>query len=447
MKYNNLTLALLSITLAAFSPCSIARQTLLDVYYDAVDSDPQIRSDYSLFQAEVENHEQSTGQLLPAIKLSGELARNREDVTTSGVGTSGLTYFDSNQLELKISQPLYRKDISTDIDASEAVSLAAEYEYKAAVQDLIMRVTRRYLAVLAARNDLDYLNTEKKAIQEQLNNARKRHNAGINTNADLFEAQATYDLAIAQVIVAESNLFDAKAALEEITSHTYPGLNDLKNKFIPVFDGPDNIEHWMSIAEENNPELIAARYRVASLQSEVSKSSSGHYPKLDLVARYANIESGGRFGDSETDDQSIALQLEIPIYEGGRVNAKVRESHNRLNSEKAQLTKTHRQIKREINKTFQSVHSTINRINALKQAVTSANSALSAIQSGYNAGSRTSSDILDARRELYKAKRDYLQEQYKYVVSYLELKQLAGNLSTADIEQVSSWFDQARQHH
>lgn len=439
MYYNKLA-QLFTVFVTTVPAYVAASTTLLDVYSDALNNDPELKAEHALTQAEVERREAASGSLLPSVTLSGEIARNREDVETTGIGTQGLSYFDSNQLELTLKQPLYRKDIYADVDARRASSLAAEYDYRSTAHELIMRVTRQYLAVLAARNDLEYIETEKNAIDEQLQNARKRHKAGISTNADLYEAQASYDLAIAQVIVAESNLFDANASLEEITDRQYGDLSDLKDDFTPGFTGPAELQYWIDAAERGNPQLTASRYRIATLQHEVERSSAGHYPRLDIVAKYSSSETGGRFGDSNIDDQSIALQLEVPIYEGGKVNAQVRESISRLDAEKEKLTKIHRQITREISKAFKSTQSTINRVSALKQAVKSAESALSAIKSGYKAGSRTSSDILDAQQALFKAKRDYMQEQYKYILSYLELKQLAGSISIDDVKHVSQWF-------
>ena len=439
----NVTAFLLAATAMLLSvESALAKSTLMDVYLDAVDNDPEIRAEYALYQAQISNQDKTSGNLLPSVILTGEIARNREDVETGSgaTGTSGLTYFDSNLLALTIKQPLYRKDIFSDIDIQQAKTRVAEYEYRNAEHEFIMRIVQRYLAVLASRNELHYLNTEKNAINEQLANTKKRYKAGINTNADLYEAQATFDLAAAQVIVAETNIFDANAALEEVTNKTYVDITDLQHNFKPVYDGPADIAHWIETANDKNPELIASRYRVESLRYELERASAGHYPKLDLVAKYSNEDTGGRFGESETDDQSISLQLEFPIYEGGKVSAGIRESNSRLNAEQEYFTRTHRLVKREISKAFKSVSSTVNRVNALEQAVKSADAALSAIKSGYKAGSRTSSDVLDAQKELFKARRDHFQEQYKYVVSYLKLKQLAGTLSSDDVKHVTSWF-------
>ena len=176
------------------------------------------------------------------------------------------------------------------MDVQHSKTLAAEYEYRNAEQEFIMRIVQRYLAVLAARNELHYLNAEKDAISVQLANARKRYKAGINTNADLYEAQASYDLAAAQVIVAETNLYDANAALEEVTNKSYSDIADLHQSFSPVYDGPDDIAQWIETAKDNNPELVASRYHVESLRHELERSGAGHYPKLDLVAKYFSYQ-------------------------------------------------------------------------------------------------------------------------------------------------------------
>lgn len=160
-----------------------------------------------------------------------------------------------------------------------------------------------------------------------------------------------------------------------------------------------------------------------------------------MVAKYRTEESGGRFGDSDTDDASIGLELVFPIYKGGQVSSKVRSANLELNEARYQLTKTHRAVMREIRKSHRTVNTSLNRISARKRAVESADTALTMIKKSYQVGTRTSTDVLDAQREVFLAQRDYLADKYDYIINYLQLKNLIGTLVADDLEAMADWFE------
>ena len=159
-----------------------------------------------------------------------------------------------------------------------------------------------------------------------------------------------------------------------------------------------------------------------------------------MVAKYRAEDTGGRFGESVTDDKSIGLELSIPIYKGGQTSSKVHSAQLELDEAKYRLMKTHRAVIRETRKSYRSITTSINRINALKQAVASAESALTMIKKGYKVGTRTSADVLSAQREVFKARRDYSADKYNYTINYLQLKNLTGTLTRDELVIINKWF-------
>ena len=434
-----LSLVLITTPLVA---AAVAADTPLSIYRLAEKNDAEIQAAYAALMAERETRNQSKGALLPSLVLTGEVAANREDVETSGVGTSGESSYSSHDLALTLRQPVYRKELFTDLDITDSKILVAEAEYKAAQQDLISRVLVRFFEALAARDNLDFSLSEKKSIEEQLEYTGKRYKVGKSTITDYLEAQAAFDLANAQVIAAQDLVKDTLDAIREITGVPPKELAPLGNKFKPITPQPLDANHWVAEAENKNPTLIAARYQVQTASYEVSRFKSGHYPRFDVVARYGTEETGGYFGDRNIDDASIALQLEFPIYSGGQVSSRVREAISRKQEAKDEMLGTHRSVIRETNKVFRNTITEMNRIKALHTAVKSTETALKSIKAGYNAGTRTNVDILRAQRELYKARLDYSASKYKYVSNYFQLKNITGNLSEEDIEIINAWFDQ-----
>lgn len=436
-------LQLLGLVLTAFAGVvSAETDTPLSIYQLAEKNDAQILAAFSALTAERETKRQSVGALLPSLALDGEVATNRENVEgTNTVGNTGDKTFSSYDVALTLRQPVFRKDLFTELSITDSNILVAEAEYRAAQQDLITRVLQRFFEALAASDNLDFSISERDSIEEQLEFTRKRYKAGRSTVTDFLEAQAAFDLADAQVIAAQDLLKDSLDAIKEMTGVTPKPLAPLGNRFKPVTPDPLDSKHWVKEAEDKNPTLIAARYQVQVASHEVTRFKAGHYPKFDVVARYGTEETGGYLGDRTTDDASIALQLEFPIYSGGQVSSRVREALSRKQEAKDELLGTQRSVIRETNKVFRNTITAMNRIKALSAAVKSTETALESIKAGYKAGTRTNLDVLRAQRELYKARLDYSASKYEYVANYFQLKNITGNLSEDDIQIINAWFD------
>jgi len=425
------------------SACVVSAETdtPLSIYQLAEQNDAEILAAFASLKADRETRKQSTGALLPSLVFTAEAAANREDVETNGVGASGDTSFSSHDLTLTLKQPLYRKDLFTDLDITDSKILVAEAEYQAAQQDLITRVLQRFFEALAAGDNLEFSVAERDAIKEQLQLTKKLYKVGKTTVTDYLEAQAAFDLSDAQVIAAQDLVKDTLDGIKEITGVTPKALAPLGNKFKPITPEPLDSSHWVAEAEDKNPTLIAARYQIQTSGYEVERFKAGHYPKFDVFASYRNEESGGRFGDSTTDDAQIGVQLEFPIYTGGQVSSRVREAINRKEQAQDELLGTLRSVVRETNKVFRNTITAMNRIKALSVAVKSTEAALKSIRAGYKAGTRTNADLLRAQRELYKARLDYAASKYEYTANYFQLKNITGNLSKDDVQIINAWFD------
>lgn len=432
-----------STALAADENPAASAETPLQIYDIAIENDPSLSIANALFQVKQENKSLTRGGMYPEIDLTTQIARNREDVETTGVGTVGIpgvTYYDSHRVQLELKQALYSKAKFSKIDIADAEYMIAESEYKMAHQDMIMRVATTYFEVLSAQDNLDFAHAEKLAITKQLEIIKQRYKVGKSTKTDLLEVQASHDLAYAEVLLAQDDYKDALEGLTQLTGRSHSKIARLSPDFIPTKLEPAELQHWIDIAEKNNLQIQAERFSIQTNKHEIEQQKSGHYPTLDLVAKYRIEESGGRFGESNTDDQSIGLELDIPIYNGGQVNSRIRSSHLKLEESRFLLQKTQRKVIRQTQKAYRAITNSISRINALKQALISAEAALESITKGYKAGARTPADVLDAQRELFKTKRDYSADRYNYALNYLQIKNIAGLLNKDDLSNINQWF-------
>ena len=416
-------------------PVSVHATNLDDIYQLAVTNDPQFRAAYSTYQAELTAKPQARSLLLPSVSFSADISEN-----SSESNLSGKSDFQSNGYKLSLSQPVFHYNYFVQLgQANESIKKAAS-EYSAAQQELILRVAQRYMDVLAASDNLEFARSEKKAIARQLEQARKRFEVGLIAITDVHEAQAVYDLANAQEIAAENQVSSKQEALGEITGQYHEPLTPLGKKLPLLTPDPANLESWTEVALKQNLQLRAVKNAAKIAQEDIKRLRSGHYPTLDLVASRNHSDVGGGFGARETDTDSIALQFSLPLYQGGLVSSQVKEAAHLYQKAKEIMEQQRRATLRQTRDAYRGVLTDISRVKALKQATVSTQSAVEATEAGFEVGTRTIVDVLVSQRELFRAKRDYAQTRYDYLLNTLRLKQAAGTLSPEDLTNINQWI-------
>ena len=425
-----------------FSPRAVAAADLLDVYHLAQANDPQIRAAEAAYRAALEKRPQSRAQLLPSISVSADVSRERQDITNStGFYTDNTYYSTTKGYLLSLNQPLFHNDYWVQLRQSDAVVAQAEAQYKAAQQDLIARAVIRYFAVLEAQDNLRFATAEKEANERQLEQTRQRFDVGLIAITDVHDAQAAYDLSAAQEIDAQNQLTSALEAMNELIGVQKESFAPLAEKTPLIAPDPADIDQWSETAMQRNFQLLASELQLKIATDEVDLRSSGHFPTLDLNARYGNSDyGGGSFGGRDVEDAVVGVELVIPIYQGGGVSASVREAAELREQAREQLEQQRRATLRQARDAYLTVISTIKRVTALQQAVISAQSALEANEAGLEVGTRTSVDVLLVRSRKFGADRDHAKARYDYILNSLRLKLAAGILAEDDLEKVNAWF-------
>ena len=411
---------------------------LLSVYQSALANDPQFRAAQSEYKAQLESKSQSSSQLYPSISLSANYTDNDEKIENSSTTRYKYT---SKGYNLSLVQPLYRQANFVGLSQANALVAQAQATLDSAKQDLILRVATRYFAVLAAEDDLSFAMAERTAIQQQLVQTQQRYKVGLIAITDVQEAQARFDQAVARAIVAENAVAISRESLREITAADVGQLAPLSNTHPLLSPNPADINQWVSKALSQNSLLTAAKASVEVAREEVSKQRAGHFPSLDLVANhsYGNY-GGGQFGKRDVEDNTVSLQLNVPLFQGGLVSSLTRAASFRLQEAKEKLEQQTRATEKQTRNSYLSVIANISQVTALKQALASSQVALKATQAGFEVGTRTAVDVLDSQRGRYLALRDYAQVRYNYVLETLRLKQAAGTLSEMDIQQLNPWL-------
>lgn len=419
---------------------------LLDVYREAERNDPRFRAATATYRAAQERLPQARAGLLPLIGATADTTRNDNRVRTeAGIVSrpAGRASFDSKGYTLSLTQPVYNAAAFAGLRRAGAEVRRAEAEFAAARQALVTRAAEAYFQVLAARDGLALAEAERAAIARQLEVAEARLEVGLATITDVHDARARYEFAAAQLIEAENVLADRREALRELTGTAPAALAPLVELPLTTPEPPE-IERWIETAARQNLAVAAAREAVEIAREEVRRQRAGHYPTLDIVGSRTHTDDEGSVARPDvrvrTDSEAIGLELNVPIFQGGLVNARTAEAAQLLAAAEQELEATARAVERATRASYLGAASGAARVQALTQSVIASESALEAKREGFEAGINTNIDVLDASRDLFRARRDLAAARYDYVLNLLRLKQSAGTLSEADLMAVNNWL-------
>jgi outer membrane protein len=451
----------LTLTLAALavSPRGEAA-SLLEVYQQALQSDPLIHEAEALRLAAQEAEPQARGFLLPQVNATGTWTSGTQDGSSLEVSPTGeaavLPFeveFEGTEWSLGLRQTIFRWDQFIGMRQADKIVARADVAYEAAQQDLMIRVVQRYFDVLAAEDRLTSIHADRQAIARQLEQARQRFEVGLIAITDVQESQAAYDQAVAAEIAAQRELATARELLREITGERVQQLAAPTDKFPLPAPNPAEMEAWIELAMEQNLNLLAARFDEKIARDEISFRRSGHYPTVDLVASRGSSDTtadasrgGGPLfpADELRNNEFVGIEVTVPLFSGGRTSSRVREAVYLHRAEMEQLQRIARETERATRDAYLGVLSEISRVNALEQAVRSSRTALEATQAGFDVGTRTIVDVLESQRALYQAITNYYQSRYDYVLNVLRLKQAAGTLQVQDLEQIDRWLEERK---
>lgn len=429
--------------LAGFAlPGVSSAETLIEAYRLARQSDPKFRAAQFDARANGTAHDQAVAGLLPTVKYESTSVGSRQRVLSSNnpIFGPGVSNFPTDTWTLSVSQPLFRMDLIERYKQVQAVVKQAQFTVLAAEQDLMLRTTSAYLAVLAAEDGLTLAKAERTTVARSQELARERLKMGLGTITNLHDASARYAVTQAREIEAENKLSDAQQALKEITGKLVVRYQALRPQFQPVTPEPQNMDRWVETAYEQNLGLRARSEAVEVARQEVERQRAGHWPSVNLLASRNRNDSGSTLfgGGSAVKTDTLTLQVSVPIYQGGLINAVTEEAAFRYQKSQEEREQERRAVERQTRAAYQGAISGQSLVQALTQSVISQQSALEAKEEGFKSGVFPLLPVLDAQRDLFLAKRDYSQSRYDYLVNSLKLKQAAGTLSETDLESINA---------
>lgn len=443
MKFSLRTLCA-AMAMTAASSAAYA-DNLEQIYQQALVNDPIVLQAKAQRDAMYAKVDESRAPLLPTISANVGFGQSWTDTNNDQHGTYSVNGFNGG---VSLNQVIYNHGAWVGLNLAELGASQADAAYGATMQDLIVRVTKAYFAVLAAKDSYEFQGAEVRAIERQLEQTKQRFTVGLTAITDVHEAQAQYDLARAQQILAKNTLANSYETLQEITGVHYQDVDVLDTqRFSPSQPVPANTTEWIKIAEDKSIPLLIQRIGKNIAKEQITLAKSGHMPSLNFTAGYnSNFDRSVSNGapdqvQAQINDQgtgSVGINLHVPIFEGLGTSSKVDQAQYLFVEANAKLDQTFRATEKNIRNSFNNVNASISSIKAYEQSVISAESALKATQASFEVGTRTIVDVLNSTRDLYNAKRQLSDARYGYINSILALKQAAGTLTEQDIKTINA---------
>lgn len=416
---------------------------LLPAYEAALANDPAYRAAVQENEAGQEYKVLGRSHLLPSLTGSYSTSKNQGDVTTAtlfGDRTEPRKY-TSLAASIQLRQPLLHLEGMARYRQGIAQTSASDAQFVVRSQDLIVRLVSLYASAKYAEDQLAQAIAQRDAFAEQRQSNVRLFQRGEGTRTEVLETQAKFDLSEAQVLEARDNLTNSRNALAAMVGQDIDQLDQLVEDFRVKPLQPASFEAWKELALANNPEVLAQRYAVEVASEEINKARAGHAPRLDLIASVSNSKSDtSSTFNQDTNNRSIGVQLNIPLYAGGAVNAATRQTVANHEKAKADLDAKTSQVMVELRKQYNLTQSSVLRIDAAAKSLSSALLLVDATQKSVKGGQRTNLDVLNAQQQLFEARRDLALSRYNYLLGYLRLRYSAGTLVRADLQDVAGYF-------
>ncbi len=443
---------------ASLTAFNAAAADLKDVYTRALTSDPLIREAEANRLATRESKPQAVATLLPQIAANANYRDNEsvgsqtflqeQDDGTVTIGTAeSETEGTREAWNVELRQSIFRWQNWAELKRANVEGAQAEAEYVVAQQDLILRTAEAYFNVLAAQDTLEAAQAAHDAIGRQLEQSEKRFEVGLIAVTDVQDAKAAYDSATAALIQGKRNLANAGELLRELTGDAWDVLEKPGNDMPLTGPNPASPEDWVKLALDQNARLAASRLAADVTRQVISIERGGHFPEVDLVVTRGEFKDDGRFtnpggvtfpSDADSEDTTYGVQVTLPIFSGGATSSRVRQAQYRHTAARERLERTIRETERSTRDAYLGVNSEVARVQSLKQAVDSAQTALQATEAGYEVGTRTSVDVLQARQRLFQSQTDYARSRYDYLLNVLRLQQAAGTLDGKGLDDINA---------
>ncbi len=434
-------LFLFAFMLLSASPLHAGALGLSEACQRALEYDARYRAAEAEHAVQQEETPKARSRFRPSLRMNAARGRNATESTSLVNDLSKEQYYNTLNYSIQLRQSVFNlSDLETYRQAKTVVA-KSDAVLQSELSGLLVRTLDAYIDVLYASDNLEFSRAHVNTAKEQLAQAKRRFAAGFGTVTEISEAQASYDMALAEGLEFNNTLEVNRRALESMTG-VYPDSLQgfVPEKMVLAVPAPHDVGQWIRLAHENSPLREAAAQDVSYFRKQIDRSRASRYPVVELVASKTFSESDNNYSiGTRYDTYAISMQMSIPLYSGGFVSSSVRQASGQLRGAYEQLSLQERTLDLDVRRYYTGIISSIAQIRAYEQAVKANEIALTGTRKGFGAGFRSNVDVLGALKNLYDSKRNLSKSRYLFVLNVIRLKDVAGVLTNNDIAAIAAW--------
>jgi outer membrane protein len=439
-----MTIKMLNVLLVAliFLMCETAyADDLLSIYQQALEADPELKSSETKIKIGTAQKGQALGEMLPQVTGSANWSTNSQNQFNPIKKRDQISDYNGIRYVVSLNQTLLDFPKFWTWKKAQATESQYTLENIQAQQTLLFKVADSYFTVLEAEDDLSFFNSEEETTRQQLEQVQKLFDRELVKITELYALEARLDQIKADSIEAEAKLVTAKEGLRELTGITPSTLTKLRDE-IEYKELEGKLDDWLAVAKSENPTLIAQQYAIAAADLDVSAQKAKHLPVVELQLNYYNTNTGFQSANlgNQIDTQVAAINVNVPIFSGGTTTQRTQEAQHKLTLNKYDNEAKLRALIKETSDAFLTSNANVRRIKATRKALESATKSREAMETGFNYGVETISDVLKAQEEEFKSKRDLAKAKYGYIKNRMRFMQAIGMISEENLAEVNGWL-------
>jgi outer membrane protein/protease secretion system outer membrane protein len=329
-----------------------------------------------------------------------------------------------------------------NLKKQKKLTSSSRLEAKSEEQNLLLRVAISYLNVLATADNVLLHKKKIELIKEQKRFAEKSILAGTGTKTDLLEISVSLDRAYATLIQFLQQQDFSLAELSVLVGEDIKNIHSFDHKrFVPEDFNPNSLIKWQENSIKNNPKIMSLGERLDATQIAIQSAKYDHFPSVDFTAQISRGSSESTFFvNSSTETQSIGLTFFMPIYQGGSLTSRVRQSMEQYNLESEELRKLKNEIKIKVQGSYNSVLEQKSLIKALIKAQESAQSLVIANERSVELGIRRRLDVLVSQQQLISVEKDLALTRFQLISGWLSLHFNSGLSLDREIEFINGFL-------
>jgi len=400
----------------------------------AYNTNPQLKAEREHLSGLDEGVAEAASGFRP--NIGAEFDRGRQRQSVSG---SSWIYSQTQTKELQVNQPLFKGGgTMAELKASRERVKAGRAQLLAAEQGVLYGAVSAYVDLAQAQAVLRLAEANVKVLSEQQSAVQSRHDAGTLTGTDVAQADSRLSSAQATLAQAQSDVEAARATFTRVVGYP-PGEFELPEEHLPQL--PATLEDASAQATGAFPDVVAAQFNEKAADADVDQRISTLLPSVALVGSMARSQGELFPGIRDYDDDSLTLNVKIPLYQSGSEYAKVRAAKDAREQAKFTALDARAAATENAAHAWHDYQASIAVIGSAEEAASSAETALKGIREEYDAGTRTTLDVLNTEQDLFSRQVDLVRARRARIIQAYRLLAATGQLTAAHLSLPVELYD------